>query len=64
MSMSRKEWRFQLYKAVKWQVTYFFGDHGMTLVEMWNKVNSKDENAAWWYNECMEDYMTGYGYTW
>lgn len=58
--MSREELK-ELYKAVKWEVKYFFADHGCNLVQMWQLVtgtypNETDKQAHWWQDICLDDY--------
>ena len=51
--------QMDLYKAVKWQVEEYQGEHGMSLVEMWKVVTYKNgsvENSTFWKQTCLEDY--------
>ena len=46
--------KYRLYQACKHEVAECFGDHGMSLVEMWKAAN-KD---SFWYNVCLSDYFS------
>lgn len=48
--------RYELYKAVKHEVTEYQADHGYALPEMWRLVNEPTEDGRFWMNECMNDY--------
>lgn len=52
--------RMLLYKAVKHEVQEFFGDHGMTIPEMWERVSgdpmTMTPNEQFWYVTCLMDY--------
>lgn len=60
--------RFELYKAVKYEVDNFKSDHGMDLLEMWKVVNFEALDPRgnftpswniWWKETCLEDYRLG-----
>lgn len=55
--MARAE-RFELYKAVKHQVTEYAGDCGFTLVELWKVVNKKATgyDSDFWFYTVLADY--------
>lgn len=50
--------RYELYKAVKHEVTEYHADSGYTLVDMWEVVTGKAgcEYETFWKNQCIEDY--------
>ena len=59
--------RMELYKAVKYEVANFFGDHGMSLPELWAVVNHRyigveaidyitSDLSDWWCDVCLTDY--------
>ena len=50
--------RYELYKAVKHEVTTYHEDCGFTLVEMWDVVNGKAgvDYQTFWENACVRDY--------
>ena len=50
--------RMYLYKAAKWEVEYFKGDHGMNLAEMWEEMK-KGEHKEFWKDTCIDDYKHG-----
>lgn len=58
MRTTAKEKRYELYKAVKHEVTEYHEDCGYTLVDMWEAVNGKAgiEAQTFWEYECMRDY--------
>lgn len=53
----------ELYKAVKWEVEYFHGDHGCNMVQMWKlctgQVAGYEKTQKWWKKICLEDYREG-----
>lgn len=52
--------KMELYKAVKYYVEEYFGDHGRSLPEMWAMVNGKKgwpkSSAAFWKDDCLATY--------
>lgn len=62
--------RYELYKAVKWQIIHYSEDCGMNLPQLWEVVNGRrpkglvfDEDikkvGAFWRNTVIEDYIGG-----
>ena len=51
-----REQRFQLYKAVKYEVEEYAEDCGYTLAELWSIIQKDDEKGKFWRRAVVTDY--------